>query len=263
MRKKILCLAMTGLMLAGLHTSAYAKDYKGAEGWQVNFTGSKMESNFESSDVTDQMSEIQPGDTIELTVELKNSDSGDTDWYMTNEVVQTLEEAQASAEGGAYQYKISYVGSDTTETVIYDSQTVGGEGTSESGEGLKQVDSATDQYFYLGRLESGKSGKVHLTVGVEGETQGNGYQLTLAKLRMNFAAEKVKTSTTITKNKTVNENRTLELSNAAKTSSPVRTGDSIRTLVLSLAALLGGLVLLGYGIFAFKKESKRKKQKGE
>ena len=44
MKKKILCLAMTVIMAAGVHTTAFAKDYQGADGWQVNFTGGKMES---------------------------------------------------------------------------------------------------------------------------------------------------------------------------------------------------------------------------
>ena len=130
MKKKILCLAMTVIMAAGVHTTAFAKDYQGADGWQVNFTGGKMESNFKSSDVTDELANIQPGDSIELKVQLKNSDSTDTDWYMTNEVIQTLEDAQSSAEGGAYEYKLTYVGSDNAEKVLYDSSTVGGEGTS-------------------------------------------------------------------------------------------------------------------------------------
>ena len=210
MKKKILCLAMTVIMAAGVHTTAFAKDYQGANGWQVNFTGGKMESNFKSSDVTDELANIQPGDSIELKVQLKNSDSTDTDWYMTNEVIQTLEDAQSSAEGGAYEYKLTYVGSDNAEKVLYDSTTVGGEGVSKAGEGLKQIDSSTQEYFYLGRLASNNTGTVHLTVGVEGETQGNGYQLTLAKLRMNFAVEKVSAGKTITKNKIVKTTNTVK-----------------------------------------------------
>lgn len=62
MKKKILCLAMTVIMAAGVHTTAFAKDYQGADGWQVNFTGGKMGSNFKSSDVTDELANIQPGD---------------------------------------------------------------------------------------------------------------------------------------------------------------------------------------------------------
>lgn len=59
MKKKILCLAMTVIMAAGVHTTAFAKDYPGADGWQVNFTGGKMDSNFKSSNVTDELANIQ------------------------------------------------------------------------------------------------------------------------------------------------------------------------------------------------------------
>ena len=245
MKKKILCLAMTVIMAAGVHTTAFAKDSQGADRWQVNFTGGKMESNFKSSDVTDELANIQPGDSIELKVQLKNSDSGDTDWYMTNEVIQTLEDAQSSAEGGAYEYKLTYVGSDNAEKVLYDSTTVGGEGASKAGEGLKQIDSSTQEYFYLGRLASNNTGTVHLTVGVDG------YQLTLAKLRMNFAVEKVSAGKTITKNKIV------------KTTKTVKTGDTARVLLFCVLALISGLILLAYGIYTLNKNTKRRRQKGE
>ena len=75
MKKKILCLVMTLVMMAGAATTAFA-------------------SNFQDNDVTDEMANIQPGDSIELKVNVMNSDSGSTDWYMTNEVIQTLEDAQ-------------------------------------------------------------------------------------------------------------------------------------------------------------------------
>ena len=251
MKKKILCLAMTVIMAAGVHTTAFAKDYQGADGWQVHFTGDKMESNFENKTVSDELATIQPGDSIELKVQLKNSDSTDTDWYMTNEVIQTLEDAQSSAEGGAYEYKLTYVGSDNAEKVLYDSSTVGGEGASKAGEGLKQIDNSTQEYFYLGRLASNNTGTVHLTVGVEGETQGNGYQLTLAKLRMNFAVEKVSAGKTITKNKIV------------KTTNTVKTGDTARVLLFCVLALISGLILLAYGIYTLNKNTKRRRQKGE
>ena len=199
MKKKILCLAMTVIMAAGVHTTAFAKDYQGADGWQVHFTGDKMESNFENKTVSDELATIQPGDSIELKVQLKNSNKGETDWYMTNEIIQTLEEAQESAEGGAYEYKLTYVGSDNTE----------------------------------------------------GETQGNGYQNTLAKLRMNFAVEKVKVSNTITKTKIV------------KTTNTVKTGDTARVLLFCVLALISGLILLAYGIYTYNKNTKKRRRKGE
>ena len=251
MKKKILCLAMTVIMAAGVHTTAFAKDYQGADGWQVHFTGDKMESNFENKTVSDELATIQPGDSIELKVQLKNSDKGETDWYMTNEIIQTLEEAQESAEGGAYEYKLTYVGSDNTEKVLYNSDTVGGEGSSKTGEGLKELGNSTEKYFYLGRLASNGTGTVHLTIGIEGETQGNGYQNTLAKLRMNFAVEKVKVSNTITKTKIV------------KTTNTVKTGDTARVLLFCVLALISGLILLAYGIYTYNKNTKKRRRKGE
>ena len=44
-------------------------------------------------------------------------------------------------------------------------------------------------FFYLKTLEPGESGNVKLLVGLDGESQGNVYQDTLAKLMMNFAVE--------------------------------------------------------------------------
>ena len=77
MKKKILCLAMTVIMAAGVHTTAFAKDSQGADRWQVNFTGGKMDSNFKSSDVTDELANIQPGDSIEFEdYELQKAFSG-------------------------------------------------------------------------------------------------------------------------------------------------------------------------------------------
>ena len=48
-----------------------------------------------------------------------------------------------------------------------------------------------DEFFYLDRLASGENGKIGLTVALDGETQGNGYQNTLAKLQLAFAVEPV------------------------------------------------------------------------
>lgn len=183
---------MTVIMAAGVHTTAFAKDYQGADGWQVHFTGDKRKAILKTRSVSDELATIQPGDSIELKVQLKNSDKGETDWYMTNEIIQTLEEAQESAEGGAYEYKLTYVGSDNTEKVLYNSDTVGGEGSSKTGEGLKELGNSTEKYFYLGRLASNGTGTVHLTIGIEGETQGNGYQNTLGKASYELCSGKGK-----------------------------------------------------------------------
>ena len=49
----------------------------------------------------------------------------------------------------------------------------------------------SEDYFFLERLDKGEKGTVSLFVKLDGETQGNDYQDTLARLQMNFAVEKV------------------------------------------------------------------------
>ena len=182
MKKKILCLAMAAIMAVGIHTTAFAETLQGGSDWKVEFNGSKMSSNFTSADMKKDIFQLQPGDTMELQVGLKNTSEKDADWYMTNEVLKSLEDSQSIAEGGAYGYKLTYVGPDKKETVLYDSETVGGE-DAQKGEGLHQATDALDKYLYLDRLSKGDVASVHLTVKLDGETQGNDYQDTLAELK--------------------------------------------------------------------------------
>lgn len=248
MRKKILCLIMTAVMVAGAAMTVSAEDL----GWQVTFNGSDMVSNFDSEDIADQMDDVQPGDTVELEVTVKNTDSGSTDWYMSTEVMKTLEYG-SDAEGGAYSYSLVYTGSDGTESVLYEKGTVGGEDT-ENGEGLEQIEGTLEDYFYMGRLASGESGKVVLTIVVDGETQGNDYQDTLARLDLNFAVEKVvvgQTYTTVTR-------QTVTTTGG---SNP-KTGDTTNLLIYCAIILAGGLFLLWAGLYSMKRKKNNEDEKG-
>ena len=239
MKKRILCLAMTLFMAVGFAVPVHAQDFVGGNDWAVTFTGEKMNSNFTSAEMTEEILNIQPGDSITVKVSIKNEDKEKTDWYMTNEVLKTLEDSVSVAEGGAYTYILTYTGVDGKETVLYSSQVVGGEeDSSKEGEGLHQATNGLENYFYLDRLESGQSGSVSLYVQLEGETQGNDYQDTLARLQMNFAVEKVESKTTI-------EN--------------VQTGDTFQLMLFSSLTLISGLVLL---IIAMMSMKRRRNEKG-
>ena len=154
----------TGLLLAALSAvlalalapvAARAESLAGADNWQVTFTSGKaMESNFDSKVFADEISQVQPGDDITLKVALKNEYPETTDWYMADETVQAFEDA--GAKGGAYTYKLTYTGPDGASRTLYDSTTVGGDDSS----GLKDVNSALENYLYLGSIETGKSGEV-------------------------------------------------------------------------------------------------------
>lgn len=245
--KKVMAGVLTAAMVLGGTVTAFADDYTGASGWLAEFNteGTDIECNFEKNEVTDEMSKLEPGDSMTVSVQIKNSWSGDTDWYMENTVIQSLEDAKDSATDGGYEYVLTYNGPDGAET-LYDSTTVGGE-VEDDGEGLHEADGALEDYFFLDTLANGQTGTVSLKVSVDGETQGNGYQNTLAKLQMVFAVEKVNTDGGIITN------------NIIKT---VKTGDTSKVMLYCSVALAAGLVLV---IVAFKsnKNRRRERVKGE
>ena len=256
MKRKMMCLVMAAVMTVGMGTTVSAEDFQGERSWRVEFNGDGMESNFRSSELAEEIYRIQPGDTIELQVGIGNTGSGETDWYMTNEVLQSLEDTQSVAEGGAYGYELVYAAPDGEETVLYSSETVGGEDTA-GGEGLHQATGALEDYFYLGRLESGEEGRVLLTVELEGETQGNDYQDTLARLQMNFAVEEVEPNTVVEQGEDNVINRVVK---KVVTTAP-RTGDPTQMLGLCAAALASGIVLLILAVVSMKR--RRDDRKGD
>ena len=144
-------------MLAGTGVTAQAEDLQGKDGWFAEFNGKKIVSNFDSAALADEAGNVQPGDSITLKVQIRNADTGATDWYMTNEALQSLEDAADVADGGAYSYRLAYTGADGKETEIYNSETVGGENSTGALEGLHQATNTLDEYFYLDRLESGNA----------------------------------------------------------------------------------------------------------
>ncbi len=255
MKKKFLCLVMGLVLIAGMPMTASAEDYQGASGWTAEFNGEKIVTNFVDGDVADSMNQVLPGDSIELHVTIKNTDSRETDWYMTNEIVSTLEEAQASASGGAYEYRLSYTDSEGAVTDLYSSDTVGGEENVNGQEGLHEIAGAPGEYFYLERLKQGESGMVTLWMRVDGETQGNGYQETLAELRMNFAVEVVPEAEVRTE---VNH-RVNRVSGGTQIVTTVQTGDTTPLMIWSAVALGCGVILLVVGLAAWK----RNREKGE
>lgn len=256
MGKKILCLVMAAFMTVGTSMTVCGENIQGNENWTVEFDGKNMNSSFNAFDMNAAVYKLLPGDSMELQVGIKNVSDEKTDWYMTNEILQSLEESQSAAEGGAYTYRLTYVNHKNEETVLYSSDKVGGESTGTTGEGLEQATSAMGDYFYLDRLDAGETGKVHLTVALDGETQGNGYQDTLAKLQMNFAVEKVTAEVTYKPGEPVKITETKKIIKSGP-----KTGDSTNIIAVCAVAFVSGLILLFFGIRAVGKN--RKDRKGE
>lgn len=244
MKKKWLA-SVLALLLAVTPITAYAEDFSGGDGWKVSFDGKKMTSTFKNTDIDDKIYEMEPGDTVDFHIQLKNEYKQTTDWYMTNKVLKSLEDAQTVAEGGAYSYILTYIKQDGTKETLYSSEEVGGETKNASGEGLHQATNSLKDYFYLDRLKSGQSGEITLKVKLEGETQGNTYQDTLAKLQMNFAVELVDDSTT----PGTPDNPTKTPSKKSPSRTTVKTGDNSRVLLYSVIALIAGLVCAGTVVY--------------
>lgn len=253
---------MAAVMTVGITTAAYAEDFTSQKDWMVNFDGDKMNSNFSSQEMAEEIYGILPGDTMELEVKIKNSGKDATDWYMSNEVLKSLEEG-SKAEGGAYTYVLSYMNPLGQESTLYDSETVGGEGGASGSEGLHQATDSLDDYFYLDRLDKNQTAAVNLRVELDGETQGNGYQNTLASLQMTFAVEKAAPDTIVEQGEdTVVRKTVTGASNTVrKTITRPKTGDTTNILLYSAIALVSGVVLLVMGILTVKR--RREDEKGE
>lgn len=255
MKKKIMCLLMAVFMLMNVPLTAHAEHYQGSDGWKVEFLGNEMVSNFQSNQIQEEVYNIQPGDSLIFEMALNNNSDIATDWYMTNEVIRTLEESNNCAEGGAYTYILTYVNTKGEETILYTSEVVGGEkDTTSEGEGLHQATNNLEEFFYLDRLAAGEDAAVTLFVMLDGETQGNDYQSTLARLQMNFAVEKVVTETIIN-HITVTENKVV----TNLITNVVQTGDENPIVLLSVVLLVCGVVLFIMALVFMK----RRKEEGE
>ena len=252
MKKKILCLAMIALMVIGTPLTANAEHFEGCKNWNVTFDGNTMKDNFTGSDVTETILNIQPGDSITVQINLKNTASKKTDWYLNNEVLQTLEDSNEVAEGGAYTYLLKYHDPSGTETVLYDSNLGGDKQEDDKAEGLEQATfGRKDEFVYLDRLNKGESGYVSLYIELDGETQGNAYQETLAKLRMKFAVEKVNDETITKEIKKEGKDEVIVVTQYVP--GMVKTGDNSKLVLFSSLALVSGLGILVYAFVLMKK----------
>ena len=188
MKKRVWATALSLLVLAAFSAAAFAETHT-AE-WNVTFTGeNKLESNYTAAQLGQKVYEMQPGDTVELKLNLSNNNGASSNWYLSNAVLQSLEESGNAASGGAYEYELLYTNAAGDETVLYTSDSVGGERAFGDRVGLKNATEGLEDFVYLDTLDAGAKAVVSLRVSLDGETQGNSYQDTLARLQLNFAVE--------------------------------------------------------------------------
>ncbi|HBA50876.1 MAG TPA: hypothetical protein DCZ91_24380 [Lachnospiraceae bacterium] len=243
-RPSLLCTALAALLFFGDAATVRAEDYKGGD-WGVQFTGEGMESNFSSADISDAVYSLQPGDSVAISLGLENRSGQVSEWYMTNRVLSSLEDHSDEARGGAYAYRLAYTGQDGQETVFFDSATIGGDRSSAAGLGLHEAVEGMGEYFRLGTLAPGEKGTVTLSVALDGETQGNDYQNTLADLSMNFAVD--------TLNPTGDDGGGEPEPGKSYTTGGPKTGDSNSLALWSCIAFGSGVLLLVLALLGMKK----------
>lgn len=229
------------LAFAAVPTAAIAESLTGGDGWKVTYTADgKMKDTFDAGTYFDEVSNLQPGDDITFTVAISHENSSDADWYLNNEVVKTLEAGAAS--GSAYGYELTYTDPSGATRTLYSSESVGGDNSA----GLTEATNALDDYIALGTLKKGQSGSVSVKVTLDGETEGNDYFDTLARLVLKFAVEPQPEPEH--KTKTVTERRV------------VQTGDETRLFPLYVAMTVSGLLLAGLAAYGAVERRKEKKE---
>lgn len=248
MRKYVRYLITIMLLLLLFPASVWAEDTVSKQDNWVEFDKNhKMTDNFTSNGISDEAkNDLQPGDTMTFKVDLRNTSSETTVWYMRNEVLQTLEKQQSIAKGGAYTYVLTYIGPKGTR-VLYDSEAVGGSDEDGAGAvvdgniGLKQATVALDdeKYIYLDNLSPGAKAQMTLKIGLDGETQGNDYQDTLARVELGFAVELVNSATTTSRRRS----SSTSTQGAIARTSP-KTGDTSQVLLFSILTLAAGIVCI-------------------
>ena len=130
---------------------------------------------------------------------------------------------------------------------LYSSESIGGErdGRAARSEGLHQATDSLKDFFFLEQLDSKEKASISLNVALDGETHGNTYQNTMAKLQMNFAVEQTGSTTTT---------RSRRDSDRIYTVGSVQTGDQNQILLWSLLSLLFGLGFVGLAAVSLRRQ---------
>ena len=254
-RSKIVVLALTVVLVLGATLSTSAESYE--ENGSCYFNGKKIVSTFSSEKVNDTIRNLEPGDEATFEVEFENRYDGTTHWYMKNEALETLEQSYDRTENGGYTYKLTHVGPDGDETVLFDNSKVGGAGEDghsyaikprssqashgyeNTGEGLHQATNATDEWFFIQTLENGESGKTRLYVKFDGESEVNDYMDTAGELMVAYAVE-------------------LDTDKPDKPYRRVNTGDETK-LLMYIATMLAAMLMLIFTIMSYRKDRRMAK----
>ncbi len=237
--------------------------------WTVTFDGTNMISQGnrgENGSINDVISGMQPGDEATFEITLINDCDQEVDWWVRNQVVETMEGKQATLDGGTnsggyYSYELTYEGAPlfTNDTVGGDPstpspQTVNVQAAPTVGESGQDASSSVqsgglfnatqqsgmEEYFHLGTFGPREQKTMTLSMAIDGETHTNNYFDTDAGALIQYAAEPVGTETIVYEQEPGRYEHQL-----SGTPLP-QTGDLIPLLTI-LCFLLGCIVLAAGG----------------
>lgn len=242
MKRKSIIWLLALVLAMTLTVPAFAKSYKGKDDWTVTHTKKgDLKTNFSGEKIDEVFADMEPGDTVTISITLKDEykakkakegdkekETGETVWYMKNDVIKTFEEAAEVAKDGKYTYKLVYTNPAGENTVLFDSTVGGGK------EGLHPATENLDKFFKLDTLKAGDEAKVTLKVGLDGPALDNDFQKTFAKIELDFGVKPLKED--------IPEDDT------------PKTGDSTNALPYFIVMAVSGLAILVLAIFRRRSE---------
>lgn len=236
--RKITTLLLALMTVLMMSQAAFAETYNGGT---FSFDGSDINNGKADSTIDEAIANLEPGDSVTFNFTYRNDCDEETEWYLENKVVTTLEEM--GAKNGGYSYKLVNYGAAEGTVTIFDSDAVAGDdeqNPDKTDTGLKSATNATQDWLYIDKLKAGQSGRTELTVALDGESQANIYQAKQGQLRIAYAVEKTATGETIYEH---------------VPGKGVDTGDT-SNLMTPLMMFIGAAVLLVLAIFSFRKDRK-------
>ena len=102
MRKILPSMLIAASMIVIMSVSAFAQLVPTNTEWNVSFAADNtMVSDFSTAEMDDKVYGLQPGDYTDIVLNLTNDNEATVDWYMTNDVITSLEDSNQGAAGGA------------------------------------------------------------------------------------------------------------------------------------------------------------------
>ena len=155
----------------------------------VTFDGKQIVySNDNVTDFGDAFDNMLPSETRTQEIILKNADQRTVDFYMSAQVLKSLQEI--GADHAFYHVSLDLVQNGTSTRIYGDGKELATVGGSNNGaRGLKELDDTLDAYYLLAVLKAGETAKLQLTVELDGESGDNVYMARDGKIQFDFRVQ--------------------------------------------------------------------------